>query len=209
MNHQDLGRSLMPDAPESEQLALARNLDGRRFRMYARISGLGDALSEGSSVVEPTQAVFADLKAIERVGSRVTCSPAPTDTDDDWLVLLKPLAKGVVENGPGDAPITALRAIGFEMDARTPFYTGNDAGGFRSWRRGEVNLIITRDSAFYELFLTATELARRFNLLEKTDRIALFQGVLYGVSVDKLETPPAKPVLMPLPDFLAEPLPLP
>jgi hypothetical protein len=209
MNHQDLGRSLMPDATESEQLRLARSLDGPRFRSLSRISGIGDALSEGSPIVEPMHAMFAHLLGIERVGSRVTCSPAPTDTDDDWLVLLKPVAKGVKDYGPEDAPIAALRAIGFEMDRRTPFYTGNDAGGFRSWRRGEVNIIVTRDPAFYELFLTATELARRFNLLEKADRIALFQAVLYGVSVHNLETPPAKPVLMPLPDFLAEPLPLP
>ncbi len=179
---------------------------GRSRSPLSRIGGLHAALREGSSVLEPTQAILDHLISIERVGSRVTCSPAPTDTDEDWLVLLKPRAKGVFENGPSDAPITALRAIGFEMDGRTPFYTGNDAGGFRSWRRGEVNLIVTRDATFHELFLTATELARRFNLLEKADRIALFQAVLYGVSADRLETPPRKPVTMPLPDFLAKPL---
>ena len=109
------------------------------------------------------------LIGLKAVGSRVTCVPAPTDTDEDWLVL-------VLKD-----PENELTAAGFVMEGNPEFYTGNDNGGFRSWRKGEINLIVTQDTHFYSLFETATELARRYNLLEKSDRIALFQAVLYQV----------------------------
>lgn len=118
---------------------------------------------------------------MERVGSRVTCSPPPTGTDEDWLVCTF-----------GD-PAPALAAAGFSQDGSPEFYTGSDAGGFRSWRRGELNVITTPDRRFFELFMTATALAKRFNLLDKGDRIALFQAVLYGVRVDNLESPTDRP----------------
>lgn len=117
------------------------------------------------------------ILAAAPVGSRVTCDPAPLDTDEDWLVQ-------VIGN-----PEQAMLAAGFTQDGSPQFYTGNDAGGFRSWRFGDLNVITTEDRCFYELFLTATALAKRFNLLQKADRIALFQAVLYGVSVGNLEMP--------------------
>jgi hypothetical protein len=109
------------------------------------------------------------------VGSRVTCSPPPVGADEDWLCLCNPKAS------------ERLQAAGFEQDGSPEFYTGNDNGGFRSYRRGDLNVIITQDSDFFERFTTASELARRFNLLRKCDRIALFQAVLYGVRADHLE----------------------
>lgn len=114
------------------------------------------------------------LTDLQPIGSRVTCNPAPTDTDEDWLVLVK-----------GDhAPV--LKAAGFTQDGSPQFYTGNDAGGFRSWRRGILNVVTTEDIVFFDLFMTATHLAKRFNLLDKNDRIALFQAVLYGVRINNL-----------------------
>ncbi|WP_298844024.1 hypothetical protein [uncultured Salinicola sp.] len=122
---------------------------------------------------------LADVLAnAEPVGSRVTCDPAPTDTDEDWLVLVR------------EVPVEKLQEAGFSQEGSPEFYTGNDAGGFRSWRKGEINLITTQSDEFFRLFLTATYLAKRFNLLRKQDRIALFQAVLYGVEVHNLEPEP-------------------
>ena len=117
-------------------------------------------------------------------GSQYTCNPPPdmATSDEDWLV-----------HTWTDAAALLIEA-GFTQQGQPEFYTGNEDGGFKSWRRGEVNLIITQDLAFFNKFRTATELARRFNLLEKQDRIALFQAVLYGVGVESLE---AKPYQMP------------
>lgn len=127
------------------------------------------------AIVEALGDVVFDLQP---VGSRVTCSPAPTDTDEDWLMRVDSNPAGV------------LKSLGFTQDGQPQFYTGSDAGGFRSWRRGDVNIVTTPDQEFYNLFLTATHLAKRFNLLEKADRIALFQAVLYGVDERNLEQRP-------------------
>ncbi len=108
------------------------------------------------------------------VGSRITCDPAPADTDEDWLIL--------DQFGIDDRLIEQ----GFAREGGPEFYTGNDNGEFRSWRRGDINLIVTPDDKFYDRFITATKLATRFNLMQKDDRIALFQAVLYGVRWDNL-----------------------
>ena len=82
-----------------------------------------------------------------------------------------------------------MQQDGFTQDGSPEFYTGNDNGGFRSFRKGDMNIITTESMEFFDRFMTATALAKRFNLLEKADRIALFQAVLYGVDADALETP--------------------
>ena len=110
------------------------------------------------------------------VGSRVTCDPAPTDTDEDYLVC------------GNDSIGEYLKSIGFKAEGHPKFYTGNNNGNFQSYRRDEINIIVTPDADFYDLFKSATELAKRFNLLEKSDRIALFQAVLYGVQSHNLQT---------------------
>jgi hypothetical protein len=119
------------------------------------------------------------------VGSRVTCDPPPTGTDEDWLVLCR---SDVAEE---------MAADGFKQDGSPQFYTGNDSGGFRSWRDGDLNVVTTESNEFFRRFLTATDLAKRFNLLAKPDRIALFQAVLYGVHSENLEQRPYERELLP------------
>lgn len=127
---------------------------------------------EMTAIVE---ALGGIVTCVQPVGSRITCSPPPTTTDEDWLMLTDSNPAGV------------LKSLDFVQDRGPRFYTGNDDGSFRSWRRGDLNIITTPDSMFYERFLTATHLAARFNLLDKQDRIALFQAVLYGVDARNLE----------------------
>ena len=110
------------------------------------------------------------------MGSRVTCNPPPQDTDEDYLVFDH---AGIV--------IAHLEGQGFDSEGEPEFYTGNDAGQFRSMRRGNVNVIVTPYMEFFDRFIAATELARRFNLMAKVDRITLFQAVLYGVNAHNLE----------------------
>lgn len=126
-------------------------------------------------ILEPEWAKH--VLAWSRTGSRVICDPAPVDTDEDW-VCFQPHY---------DDAIKALEADGFKSEGLPEFYTGNNRGSFRSLRKGVLNLILTDDKEFFDLFVSATELARRFNLQEKADRIALFQVVLYGVEAHNLE----------------------
>lgn len=108
------------------------------------------------------------------VGSRETCNPAPTNTDQDILVLVR--ANQYQDFASG------LFLLGFELDGS---HISNETSishdsGFQSFKKGDVNLIVTGSQVFYMRFMAATSVARRFNLLEKDDRIALFQAVLYG-----------------------------
>lgn len=113
------------------------------------------------------------------VGSRVTCWPAPTDTDEDWLLLVSPdnadeLTTLVSETfGHDGSDMT-------DVELNTP-----EDHRFNSYSDGQVNLIITTSEVFHRRFLAATSVARRLNLLRKEDRIALFQAVLYGNRCDQ------------------------
>lgn len=118
---------------------------------------------------------------ITAVGSRVTCEPAPSGTDQDWLVL-------VSANGYTDFA-AALLAAGWEVGgsmipADVDYTPVGDR--FNSFTKGEDNIIATASPDFHRKFLAASSIAKRLNLLKKADRIALFQAVLYG-TVDSPE----------------------
>jgi hypothetical protein len=111
------------------------------------------------------------------VGSRITCSPAPIDTDADWLCI----RHWHVDFALMDCSLSEAgwRLGGSDIsddNALTP-----DAK-FWSYKKGDVNLIIAETELFFTRFLAATSVAKRLNLLNKADRIALFQAVLYGNS---------------------------
>lgn len=114
-------------------------------------------------------AMQSNVKAVAPTGSRFICTPAPTNTDEDWIIL--------VENV--DLFDASARSEGWSAPQKM-----HDAEkypeGFDSYRKDEVNLIVTSSENFYRRFGAATYVARRLNLLVKADRIALFQAVLYG-----------------------------
>lgn len=108
------------------------------------------------------------------VGSRVTCNPPSVGTDLDVLVRVQNL---------GDAGMhPSLTRAGFEHDGSdiSDRHDFDFDSAFRSYSRGEVNLIITDDEDFHRRFMAASSVAKRLNLLHKEDRVALFQAVLYG-----------------------------
>lgn len=121
----------------------------------------------------PPIAFLADIAIeIAPVGSRVTCDPAPTDTDEDWLVLIR--------ETDFHAAISAMSQAGFTLDNPNNHYRPEQST-FNSWRGpNNVNLIVTSDREWHSRFLVATAVAKRLNLLAKADRIELFQAVLYG-----------------------------
>lgn len=106
---------------------------------------------------------------IYATGSSVICNPPILDTDKDFIICSKDptiLIDYLVDN---DFEISMNEGYEFDPDS-----------GITCLRRLAVNLVITRDYAFYLKFVEATKLAKKLNLLEKTQRIALFQYVLYG-----------------------------
>lgn len=106
---------------------------------------------------------------VEAVGSRVTCVPAPTDTDEDFLCLTDHLEK-FVEN---------CIKVGFKEE-------GSYAGpAFISLKYNNVNIIATNDEEFFDKFMLATHVCKSLNVLDKQHRITVFQAILYGKAYGK------------------------
>lgn len=103
----------------------------------------------------------------QMTGSRYICSPAPTDTDEDWIALDQ---WGRLRR--------ALEAEGFRLNTDEALY--ENLPDFFAYRLGEFNVVVTEERAFYDRFVAATELAKVRNILGKPERIALFQSILYG-----------------------------
>jgi hypothetical protein len=119
----------------------------------------------GIFTAEPDINVFE----CESVGSRATCNPPVLDTDRDVLVLIENcVLAGEACDRLGFVTSSSL----LDQEARAMMFV--------SVKRDELNLIITDSQEFYRRFLAARSIAKRLNLREKSDRIALFQAVLYG-----------------------------
>lgn len=105
---------------------------------------------------------------VEPTGSSYICNPPVVDTDIDFVVYSPTLAKlheWCVVNG---------FKTNFEDYAIEEF---------RSYKRGVINLIVTNDATFYKRSVKATEVARQLNLLDKQQRIDLFDFVMYESNI--------------------------
>lgn len=121
--------------------------------------------------------VFQRLKDIgcivEPCGSRVTCNPAPTDTDRDYLVI-------VPQEDDAVSDVVALLSNRCYQWEGSEHYQQAARNDFMSWRHDDINLIVTRNHDFVKRHRAATHVCARLNLLRKDDRVAVFQAVLYG-----------------------------
>lgn len=116
------------------------------------------------------------------VGSRVTCNPPPTDTDQDVLCL--------VETDDLDDFEDYLSDMGWMFEGED--YAGAKKGDFMSWRKEhdktEYNLIVTTQEKWFDSFMDATLSCKEKNLLTKKERIAEFDKFMPKVVV-KLNMP--------------------
>jgi len=118
-----------------------------------------EQLSDGDYVMVP-------------VGSRRTCNPPPTDTDDDYLVLCNDAKQAV----------RSLKELGFEPPENIAEYIALHDCSFTSLRFGELNFIVTDDVQWFDKFLTASYFAKKYNVMDKAERIELFDCVMRGNS---------------------------
>lgn len=125
--------------------------------------------------MEPLANVLEGLGCVvQPCGSRVTCNPAPQDTDADYLVQMLRTDTDTVGR-----VVNELSGAGFKWEG-SEHYQDAAASDFMSWRKDDTNLIVTSNAEFANRHRVATALCKRLNLLVKADRIALFQAVLYG-----------------------------
>ena len=109
-------------------------------------------------------------------GSQVICNPIPLDADEDHVVFTKRLW-------------AAVRYLEDREYIAEGSMAEEECRGFVSMRKEKVNLILTQDLTFFSRFVHATDEARAQNLLEKKDRIALFQRFLYSKNSDETTDP--------------------
>ncbi len=119
---------------------------------------------------------LVDITAIEPTGSAYTCNPPVLDTDIDFICK--------VESMPEFKAVAV--DLGWEPYEPDPDsdeeeeYDLGDEGDFISFRRDDINLIVTQHQSFYDEYVLATSLCKRFNLLEKQDRCDLFSAIIDG-----------------------------
>lgn len=118
---------------------------------------------------------YPDIIAIHPTGSRYICDPPVTNTDEDFIVLATDV----------NSLLGSLHADGWTGGETYRHQIPTGETSFVSARRGELNYIITEDEDFYDRFVTATMLAKNFNLKEKWQRIQAFHAVLDGEWLDE------------------------
>lgn len=111
---------------------------------------------------------------MQMYGSRVICNPPPKNTDEDWIIYTEDL--NILNE--------ELRSDDWILESG--MYEGND---FFSYRRGFINFVVTTNLKFYDATVKATQIAKDLNLLNKTDRKALFLVVYHacGLKYDTYE----------------------
>jgi hypothetical protein len=100
-------------------------------------------------------------------GSNYICNPPVENTDIDFVVWAPKIKEA--DN--------TLRDSGFSYEG----YTSNCdyPNMFWSYRKENINIILTILPDFFLKFVSATEKAKSLNLLFKEERIKLFQKYLY------------------------------
>lgn len=116
---------------------------------------------------------FPEIVACHPYGSRFTCDPAPTDTDDDTLVLVKEFPNPV-----------RMKELGWEMDGAEKY--GDSY--FQSYRREFKNLIMVENRSLYIRGVAAALVCKQLNLLNKDERIAV-HAVVMGHGYTAIEAP--------------------
>lgn len=137
-------------------------------------------------------------------GSRVICEPPPTDTDDDWLCLidkevLKKFEEKLVLDGFVIGGSMNHKQLRIRMPDGTMVPFGNKpvsvapeleeypevtnerekSKAFRSYKKDNLNIILTISPDYFENFNKATQLCKGLNLRAKSNRIMVFDAVLY------------------------------
>lgn len=117
-------------------------------------------------------------------GSRVICNPAPTDTDEDWVVnvngkdKLLPFRNFLL--GDGWELSTGEEYISEEEDIFSDLSDGNGFASFKKAVEGTIyNIILVPSLTTFRSWVIATGLAKALNLADKTERIELFQAIVH------------------------------
>lgn len=106
-------------------------------------------------------------------GSRVTCSIVPETSDFDYLVQI-PRDEKIYET-----VLDLLPGPDWTLEGGQHYDTGI-RNTFHSFRRGNVNLLLSMNAEWCAKHHIATHICKRLDILDKPKRVMVFQAVLYG-----------------------------
>lgn len=109
----------------------------------------------------------------ELTGSQFICIPAPSGSDWDYLVEAPKIESEI------SSLVSFLTNEGFQWEGGE-HYQMTITADFMSFRFKEINLLVSANAEWCKKHRLATKLAKKLNLQEKPDRIAVFQAILYG-----------------------------
>lgn len=113
-----------------------------------------------------SDAIDKYVSTVWRTGSSYICNPPVLDTDRDFVLLVTDY----------DAFIAAAIDKGYTVCGNSEY----EDKEFTALRQENVNLLVVATEELWKSWVSATELAKRFNLLNKADRVALFKVIVDG-----------------------------
>ena len=125
-------------------------------------------------------------------GSRVICNPAPTDTDEDWVVQITSLERLKLFRDFLEEDDWAHN-VGERYEGHMDLFSEEgELYGFASFKKvvdGTIyNILLVGSHAAFRLWTTATGLAKAMNLTKKSERVELFRAILYN---EEIYVPPS------------------
>lgn len=142
---------------------------------------------------DEVEALEPYFERILKTGSRVICSPPPEDTDEDYMLLLKDDKAAVKleeylvnldwKIGGSLASNDSYKSVDWILNNE---HTVTDNGFsnehlFHSWKKGHLNLLLTCNEQYFEDFTRATFLCKALNLVNKADRVTVFEALTRDV----------------------------
>jgi hypothetical protein len=97
--------------------------------------------------------------------------------DDDWVLLVSEVSKPEFLRRLSEDGFL----VGGSFDPQVRHHTDREISGFVSYRRDDLNLIVTSNPTFFYDFENATKLCKFLNLKEKKDRVAVFRAIRDGI----------------------------
>ena len=105
-------------------------------------------------------------------GSNYICPDNPNNDDEDFLIQVHGSEESV------RFALSSLSKLGYEFHSNIHYQ--DLANDFISFKKGTINLIVTRSLAFAEKWRAATNICKVLNVTEKEMRIKLFRAALYN-----------------------------
>lgn len=121
------------------------------------------------------------IEDLMAVGSQTSVNPPPPLAESDIDIIVQLKGEHVI-----DKFVYSIEEYGYDYPVGHDYdyehskdWTGDNMTFLTFRNYDDVNLIVTTSKNFFEKFVLANQTCKFLNLTKKTDRIAVFQAVMY------------------------------